>query len=214
MAEELAYRTDVERTKPVSYVSYIASSTVNKIFYRRPSDDSERFPRPTFSGGGTFTEGAVLAGTSANMAKYFGFLKDSPQVFTISKGPDDDADGVPLITAPYDHTGSITFNRYGPVVACSLSLVFPVQVGKTYSEFLVVSTNTPTLSLGTNGSVVLNGAGTDGVSVTCTVSKTISAEYEILGTKCNSDNMYQFLIRNPNQVKDCTMPITLLGVIN
>ena len=214
VAEELAYLTDVERAKPVSYASYISSSTVSKIFYRRPSDDSERFPRPTFTGGGTFTEGVVFDGTDANMAKYFGFLKDSPQVFTISKGPDDDADGVPLITAPYDHTGSITFNRYGPVVVCSLSLVFPVQVGKTYSEFLVVSTNTPALSLGTNGSIVLNGAGTDGVSVTCTISKTISTEYEILGTKCNSDNMYQFLIRNPNQVKDCTMPITLLGVIN
>ena len=214
VAEELAYLTDVERARPVSYVSYISGSTVSKIFYRRPSDDVERFPNPTFGGGGTFTEGAVFDGTDANMAKYFGFLKDSPQAFTISKEPDDDADGVPLITAPYDHTGSITFNRYGPVVACSLNLVFPAQVGKTYSEFLVVSTNTPTLSLGTNGSVVLNGAGTDGVSVTCTISKTISTEYEILGTKCNSDNMYQFLIRNPNQVKDCTMPITLLGVIN
>ena len=214
VAEELAYLTDVERAKPVSYVSYIASSTVSKIFYRRPSDDIERFPRPTFTGGGTFTEGEVFAGTSADMANYFGFLKNFSQVFAISKDPDDVADGVPLITAPYDHTGSITFNRYGPVVACSLNLVFPDQVGKTYSEFLVVSKNTPTLSLGTNGSVVLNGAGTDGVSVTCTISKTISAEYEILGTKCNSDNMYQFLIRNPNQVKDCTMPITLLGVIN
>ena len=214
VAEELAYLTDVERAKPVSYASYIASSTVRNVYYRRPSDDSERFPKPTFTSGGTFTEGKVFAGNDASMAKYFGFLKDSPQVFTISKGPDDDADGVPLITAPYDHTGSITFNRYGPVVACSLSLVFPVQVGKTYSEFLVVSKNTPALSLGTNGSIVLNGAGTDGVSVTCTISKTISTEYEILGTKCNSDNMYQFLIRNPNQVKDCTMPITLLGVIN
>jgi hypothetical protein len=61
---------------------------------------------------------------------------------------------------------------------------------------------------------VLNGAGTDGVSVTCTISKTLSTEYEILGAKYNSDNMYQFLIRNPNQVKHCTMPITLLGVIN
>ena len=135
-------------------------------------------------------------------------------MFAISKDPSEDADGVPLITAPYDHAGSITFNRYGPIVACSLSLVFPAQIGKKYSEFLVVATNTPALSLGTNGSIVLNGAGTDGVSVTCTISKTLSTEYEILGTKCNSDNMYQFLIRNPNQVKDCTMPITLLGVIN
>jgi hypothetical protein len=148
------------------------------------------------------------------MANYFGFLKNFSRVFAISKEPSEDADGVPLITAPYDHSGSITFNRYGPIVACSLSLVFPAQIGKKYSEFLVVVTNTPALSLGTNGSIVLNGAGTDGVSVTCTISKTLSAEYEILGTKCNSDNMYQFLIRNPNQVKDCNMPITLLGVIN
>lgn len=214
VAEELAYLTDVERAKPVSYVSYISSSTVSKIFYRRPSDDSERFPKPTFTGGGTFTEGNVLAGTSANMTKYFGFLKDSPQIFTISKEPSEDADGVPLITAPYDQTGSITFNRYGPIVACSLTLVFPIQAGKKYSEFLVVATNNPALSLGTYGSIVLNGAGTDGVSVTCTISKTLSTEYEILGAKYNSDNMYQFLIRNPNQVKNCTMPITLLGVIN
>ena len=214
VAEELAYLTDVERAKPVSYVSYIASSTVNKIFYRRPPDENESFPKPKFSSSGSFTEGAVLAGTSANMANYFGFLKDSPQVFTISKEPTEDADGVPLIMAPNDHTGSITFNRYGPIVACSLSLIFPVQAGKKYSEFLVVATNTPALSLGTYGSIVLSGTGTDGVSVTCTISKTLSTEYEILGTKYSSDNMYQFLIRNPNQVKNCTMPITLLGVIN
>lgn len=214
VAEELAYLTDVERAKPVSYVSYIASSTVNKIFYRRPPDENETFPKPKFSSSGSFTEGAVLAGTSANMANYFGFLKDSPQVFTISKEATEDADGIPLIMAPNDHTGSITFNRYGPIVACSLSLIFPVQAGKKYSEFLVVATNTPAISLGTYGSIVLNGTGTDGVSVTCTISKTISTEYEILGAKYSSDHMYQFLIRNPNQVKNCTMPITLLGVIN
>jgi hypothetical protein len=216
VAEELAYLTDVENAKPASYVSYIASSTVSKFFYRlldmQPSSGADMFPLPRFNNTKPWTEGKVLSGTAANMDEYFGHLKDSPQPFTLMQAQN--ASGIPHIRAPYDHNASIAIHRFGPVVSCSLNLRFPDTADNKYVEYLVVTSNMPAVSLGTYGSIVLSGSGTNGVSVTCTVSKTISAEYSILDNKYNSDNMYQFLVRNPNGLTKCTVPITLMGVIS
>ena len=217
VAEELAYLTDVENAKPASYVSYIASSTVSKFFYRlldvNPGgSNGDMFPWPRFNNTKPWHEGNVLPGTAANMDEYFGHLKDSPMPFTLMQEPN--ASAIPLIRAPYDHNASIAIHRFGPVVSCSLNLRFPDTADNKYVEYLVVASNMPAVSLGTYGSIVLSGSGTNGVSVTCTVSKTISAEYSILDNKYNSDNMYQFLVRNPNGLTKCTVPITLMGVIS
>ena len=212
ITEELAYLADVDRAKAKSNVSYITPNTINKVFYRRLSDGSGTFPVPDFNTG-TFSEGRLLSGTSADMATYFGHLAGSAPSMNITISENDVPNGVPTIMAPDDCNDSIALNRFGSMVACSLKLSFPSTAGGKFSEYLVVTANAPASTLGINGSVVLNGAGTNGVSVSCTVSSTISSNFTINAQSYSSEYTYQFLIRNPNQVTSCIMPITLIGVI-
>lgn len=223
VAEELAYLTDIERMSPTIAVSYINVDTVRKVFYRKLDDSM--YSIPDFDSG-SFSEGCTVGGKDCDMSTYFGHLKDESPSFAISLSEEDshggNSNGIPQLVAPLDHTGSIMIKRNGPVVACSMKLRFPRHKnGDAYtkvSEYLVVSTNTPALSLGTSGSLVLSGSASNGVSVTCIVSNTIGKEYEILGDKYQSAYMYQFLIRNPNTPPSNTsaydVPITLMGVIN
>jgi hypothetical protein len=219
VAEELAFLADVENAKAISHVSVIDSGTVRKVFYRKLSIDI--YDIPDFDTA-TFSEGRILRGTVAEMDGYFGHLKYDPRSFAITVSNADaqsGPQGVPQILAPLDHNGRIVFNRYGSIVACSLIIHFP-KVESTYtkySEYLVVVNNEPSVTLGKYGSIVLNGAGIGGVSVSCTVSHTIDDSYWINGTAYAAKNMYQFLIRNPDAPvlnhDAYDVPVTLTGVI-
>ena len=218
VTEELAYLRDLDNIRPSSYVSYIGTSTTVKVFYRKldmqESGSVGYFIDPIYRSA-TYETGTIKSGTSSDMSGYFGYLKDSPQSLTIQA---DNDSSLPKIIAPCDYNRAITFNRYGPLVACSLIIQFQNDDHtREFSEFLVVASNSPISSLGTHGSLVLNGTGTgsnDSISVQCTISNTIGQELEISGTKYRTDHMYQFLIRNPGKVKSCRIPITLMGVIN
>lgn len=212
VTEELAYLTDVYKAMPLSNTSHILNANVNKVFYRRLDDHDDTYRLPVYDD--SYTEGRVMAGLDAQMNGYFGYLKGSPQVMTICRTENDTStNDIPIIHAPNDHPSEIVLRRYGPLVLCSLTLTFP-STGRKYSEILVVTYNNPCTSLGIDGSVVLNGAGMNGVSMTCTISQTIATDYSINGKAYNTSYMYQFLIRNPNKVTSCTVPITLMGVIN
>ena len=222
VAEELAYLEDVRRAAPSSYVSYISTDTVSKVFYRKVDDYLYRTPTES---AGTFSEGFVVGGKTSDMGTYFGFMKDNAQPFSLSPSEgaiEANRGGIPQLAAPADHTGSIVFNRFGPVVACSIRLRFPQRkTGDNYAkmcEFLVVSTDNPALSMGTGGSIVLTGSSSNGISVTCTVSNTIDRQFTINDAGYPSGNIYQFLIRNPNLPPEngyaYDVPVTLTGVIS
>jgi hypothetical protein len=211
VAEELAFLSDIKKSEPDSYYDKLNSSTIRKVFYRVLNVSGDSYKWPWF-GESEFTEGRVLSGTWSQMANYFGYLKDNPQAMSIMF-EEDAATRTPIISAPVDNTESITVRRFGSLVACNLKLTFNGDAVK-YSEYLVVGYHSPTTELGIQSSLILNGSGTKGVSVTCVISNTINEEYNIGGTKYSSDMMYQFLIRNPNGLVNCTVPITLMGVIN
>lgn len=79
------------------------------------------------------------------------------------------------------------------------------------SEILVQMNNiVPLYQLGLGASeLVLSGSGSDGVSVSCTMSANIGGEFNGV----NYSRILQFIVRNPNKKSGMKMPITLTGVV-
>ena len=124
---------------------------------------------------------------------------------------------MPALRAPEYSLTDIVIKRLGSVVVCSMEIAFPevdILPQVKYSEVLLVLNSSPLESLGISDSFVLSGAGHQGVSVTCTMAKLNNTPLAILGAYYNPNNMLQFLIKNPNQVKGTKMSITLTGVYN
>lgn len=100
------------------------------------------------------------------------------------------------------------------MVSASIIVDMPGTPDK-FSEVLVVSYRDPCAELGITDSLVLNGAGLGGVSVSCTISRVIDEMFTIDGTEYDSAYMYDFLIKSPSPtaVAGTKVPITLVGTI-
>lgn len=211
VAEELAYLSDVEHSRPVSYISYIQYDSVRKTFSRtlaNSSADNIDYRPPTFDAG-TFYEADIFAGTSTGMCGYFGNINGSRFAIQPASGSH-----TPGILASDDSPNRISLKRYGSTVSAGIIVDMPGTPDK-FSEVLVVSYRDPCAELGITGSLVLNGAGLGGVSVSCTISRVIGETFTIGGTDYDSAYMYDFLIKSPdpNAVAGTKVPITLVGTI-
>lgn len=215
VTEELAYLSDLDKVKTSSYIAAINVNTVEKVFYRQLANSSGRFDSPRLNTA-SFSVGEMYSSDNAPMYGYFCHHESGKSQLTLKPNDDDITKGIPLLLAPLDNNTGIVFNRYGNIVACSMRLWFKPKIvleSNEYTEYLVVVNRSPTELLGTRDSLILNGAGTEGVSMTCTISNTINADYELVDGTYNSGVMYQFLIRNPNKISNMTVPITLMGVV-
>ena len=216
VTEELAYLSDLDRVKTSSYISAIDVNHVERVFYRLLSNSDGKFDLPRYDET-TYRVGEMYSSDTSTMTGYFGLHEAGTSQMTLKPDDEDIPKGIPLILAPSDNNTGIVINRYGNLAACSLRIWFKrktVEFSNEYTEFVVVSNDSPTSALGTQGSLVLSGAGSHGVSVTCTISNTINRDYDLAGQEYSSDYMYQFLIRNPDQISNIVVPITLTGVIS
>jgi len=224
VTEELAYMSDLKKLRiPTvsSYISVLDGSSVTNLFYREVDealwDSTNNVPRTdpvtTSDQQGTFRAGVVQSGSvNLNMMGYFGVGALSTNSFKLcGYSAASVITLIPSIRAPADNPNSLKITRYGNIVAMSALLEMKPE---QYSEMLVVTRQRMMGSLGATGSLVLSGTAMSGVSVKCTISSTINTSLTILGNNYDSDCMCQFLIYNPYKVKDCTIPITLVGTLD
>jgi hypothetical protein len=191
-------------------------------------------PLPEYTNAEDYTRARCRAGRNAEMVGYFGFHSDDASIFSIQPGRANNivmlyrGSGVPTITAPADHTGGIILRRYGSMVIGTLQLDFGAtenrsfEVDNAYIEYLIVLKQKPIAMLGTTGSLVLSGAGSDGLMVTCTMSDEMGIQYKLGNVKYDMDYVCQIVIRNPvpyggsgneGSTVRGLVPITLAGVI-
>lgn len=227
VTEELAYLSDLDKLSDKSVK--IDERSIVKVFDRQLADSNNMYPLPTSATtGGAFLEGVCGLAIRGSSVGYFANYPGEPIIirpFSIVPNITGLSQILPYLRAPDDHLKSIVLRRCGALVTCSMEVYFASDASKAnakYSEFLLVLNESPlaalgipnTGSAGISSSLVLNGAGSNGVSVTCTIAHLMGTQMSILGNTYSADNMVQFLIRNPNQVSGNRMFITLSGVYN
>lgn len=217
VTEELAYLSDLDKSC-LNKTFRIKMNTVSGTFFRALGDGSGAYNRPTSTDEGTFVMGNVELPIDNDMAGYFGsYTTRNAHPFSVVPILTGLVYAMPVLRAPEYSLTDITIKRIGSVVACSMEIAFPavdILPQVKYTEVLLVLNSSPLEALGISDSFVLSGSGHQGVSVTCTMAKLNNNPLGILGSYYNPNNMLQFLIKNPNQVKGTKMSITLTGVYN
>lgn len=210
VAEELAYLSDLDKVKTSSYVCTLDFNTVISpgVYSRVFSGDY-----PSKAESSNYKNGARFGGTDGRMDTYYNY--GSWKQFELCGRVDTSQDCIPNIYAPKDNPSGIRIMKYGPLVMMPIELELPTPVSTVpiaqQSEILVQMNNiVPLYQLGLGASeLVLSGSGSDGVSVSCTMSANISGEFYGV----NYSRILQFIVRNPNKKSGMKMPITLTGVV-
>jgi len=226
ITEELAYLSDVERARNISYTAVCNPSRVQ---YRALRSQDGAVLAPDFpqdygytysSTSHPFTDGSIApaTGNAGNQMDYFNYYAPyTSSGATVATNPVRWICGNSVIAAPMDNPANITLVRHGQIVMLSIMVTFAAEQFTEIQAFVPMIVNSSSLNIlealgfKNQSDVILSGAGFGGTQVTCTIANNMTTSV-IEPLHYPTANILDFVLYNPSQTR-LTASITLTGTV-